>query len=365
MSLAVVALGMLVANKIKPYDSPVITPEISTSITVEGSGAARWLLLIHQIPRKPDYLRVKIGRRLERIGAVAIKNSIYVLPFSAQAVEDFQWVLHEITDGGGEASICRAEFVDGLTDGEIEQLLRNARARDYDEIVDRARAVLRVLPLGRAVSDEKRARVQSDLSRIRARLEALSRIDFFDAQGSSPAASLVQSIEERLKPAPRREPATPSTTVAPSDMRKRVWVTREGIFVDRIASAWLIRRFIDAEARFKFVAAKGYRPEAGELRFDMFEAEYTHEGDRCTFETLLRRFRLDDPALHDIAEIVHDIDLRDGKFEREDARGIERVLAGIASAHPDDLSRLERGSELFNDLYALAAADLAHLKETR
>jgi hypothetical protein len=126
-----------------------------------------------------------------------------------------------------------------------------------------------------------------------------------------------------------------------------------------MASAWLIRRFIDPEARFKFVAGKGYRPEPGELRFDMFEAEYTHEGDRCTFETLLRRFRLDDPALGEIAEIVHDIDLRDGKFEREDARGIERVLAGIAAAHPDDPSRLERGSQLFDDLYALATADLA------
>jgi hypothetical protein len=349
---------MLVSSEADPYDSPVITPEISAAVAVDQSSAARWLLLIHQIPRKPDYLRVKIGRRLDRIGAVAIKNSIYVLPFSAQAVEDFQWVLHEIAEGGGEASICRAEFVDGLTDAEIEQLLREARARDYEEIASRARAVLRVLPLGRAISDERRARAQSDLSRIRSRLDALSRIDFFDARAASPAASLVQSIQDRLTPPRRNEPSIP-TMVASSEMSNRTWVTREGIFVDRIASAWLIRRFIDPGARFKFVAGRGYRPEPGELRFDMFEAEYTHEGDRCTFETLLRRFRLEDPALHEIAEIVHDIDLHDGKFERQDARGIERVLAGIAATHPDDLSRLERGSELFNDLYALAAADVA------
>jgi hypothetical protein len=219
--------------------------------------------------------------------------------------------------------------------------------------------VLRLLPLGRAVSDERRARAQSDLLRIRSRLEAVSRIDFFDARAASPIASLVRSIEDRLTPPPRSEPAGTSTAVVKSDVLERTWVTREGIFVDRMASAWLIRRFIDPEARFKFVAGKGYRPEPGELRFDMFEAEYTHEGDRCTFETLLRRFRLDDPALGEIAEIVHDIDLRDGKFEREDARGIERVLAGIAAAHPDDPSRLERGSQLFDDLYALATADLA------
>lgn len=337
----------------------MITPSTSAPVALDQSGGARWLLLIHQIPRKPDYLRVKIGRRLERVGAVAIKNSIYVLPFSAQAVEDFQWVLREITDGGGEGSICRAEFVDGLTDGEIEQLLREARARDYEEITARARALLRVLPPGRTLGDDRRARVQSDLARIRSRLDAVSRIDFFDARASSPAASLVQSIQDRLAPAPGGEAAVSSTSVTQSGIRNRVWVTREGIFVDRIASAWLIRRFIDPEARFKFVAARGYRPEPGELRFDMFEAEYTHEGDRCTFETLLRRFRLDDPALAEIAEIVHDIDLRDAKFEREDARGIERVLAGIAAAHPDDPSRLERGCELFNDLYALAASDVA------
>lgn len=337
----------------------MITPSISADVSPERSTDARWLLLIHQIPRKPDYLRVKIGRRLDRIGAVAIKNSIYVLPFSTQAVEDFRLVLSEITDGRGEASICRAEFVDGLTDGEIEQLLREARARDYGEIVRRARALLRVLPLGRAVSDERRARAQSDLSRVRARLDAVSRIDFFDANAASPAASLIQSIEDRLTPPRSAEPAPSSTTGAPSDMRNRVWVTREGIFVDRIASAWLIRRFIDPEARFKFVAAKGYQPEPGELRFDMFEAEYTHEADRCTFETLLRRFRIDDRALSEIAEIVHDIDLHDEKFARADARGIERVLAGIAATHLDDASRLERGAALFDDLYALAAKELA------
>ncbi len=141
---------------------------------------------------------------------------------------------------------------------------------------------------------------------------------------------------------------------AANEIRARV--TRQDIFVDRIASAWLIRRYIDPEARFKFVAPqeqRGYRPKPTEFRFDMFEGEYTHEGDRCTFEMLLRRFGLDDPALAEIAEIVHDIDLKDGKFGREDAVGIERVLAGIAGASANDAARLERGAGLFDDLYAL------------
>jgi hypothetical protein len=136
-------------------------------------------------------------------------------------------------------------------------------------------------------------------------------------------------------------------------------VTREGIFVDRIASAWLIRRFIDPAGHFKFVAPGSYRPKAAELRFDMPGAEYTHEGDRCTFETLLRRFSLDDPALAELAEIVHDIDLDDGKFGRADALGIKRVLAGIAATSPDDATRLERGAALFDGLYVQTTQELA------
>lgn len=131
----------------------------------------------------------------------------------------------------------------------------------------------------------------------------------------------------------------------------RVWVTRAGMHVDRIASAWLIRRFIDPQARFKFVPAKGYLPEPGELRFDMFEAEFTHEGDRCTFEVLLMRAGLSDPALAPIAEIVHDIDLKDGKFGREEASGIARLVEGIAVANQDDHARIERGAAVLNDLY--------------
>jgi len=133
--------------------------------------------------------------------------------------------------------------------------------------------------------------------------------------------------------------------------RSRTWVTRKGIHVDRMASAWLIRRFIDSDARFKFVAGTDYEPERGEIRFDMFEAEFTHEGDRCTFEVLVERFSLDDPGLRALAEIVHDIDLKDAKFGRQDALGLERLVAGIAMAHKEDPARLERAAAVLDDLY--------------
>jgi hypothetical protein len=162
----------------------------------------------------------------------------------------------------------------------------------------------------------------------------------------------VSGMEARMKPTvDTPEPARQA--LRRDEYRGRTWVTRTGIKVDRMASAWLIRKFIDPEARFEFVPAKGYQPGRGELRFDMFEAEFTHEGDLCTFEVLIERFGLDDPALRAIAEIVHDIDVKDAKYGREEAAGVGHVVAGIAAAHPDDEARLARGSALFDDLYAL------------
>ena len=134
-------------------------------------------------------------------------------------------------------------------------------------------------------------------------------------------------------------------------VRARTWVTRTGIKVDRIASAWLIRRFMDPDARFKFVSGKGYRAAEGELRFDMFQAEFTHEGDKCTFEVLLDLIARKDPALRAIAEIIHDIDLKDNKFGRDEAVGIRTLIDGIALTTPDDLERIARGTEVFNNLY--------------
>ena len=132
----------------------------------------------------------------------------------------------------------------------------------------------------------------------------------------------------------------------------RVWVTRRGIKVDRIGSAWLIRKAIDPEARFKFVDPAGYVPEPGELRFDMFDGEFTHEGPRCTFETLLARFDLADPALAALGEIVHDVDCKDALYERAEAAGLAAFIQGLVATTPGDLVRLERGSMMFDALYA-------------
>ncbi|HKD66699.1 MAG TPA: chromate resistance protein ChrB domain-containing protein [Candidatus Binataceae bacterium] len=309
----------------------------------------RWLLLIHQIPPKPDYLRVKVWRRMQRVGAVAVKNSVYVLPKHEETLEDFQWILREIKEGGGEGSICEAGFVDGLSDPDVEGLFRSARDADYSAITEGARALQRSLPApGRKLELELRAQLEADVRRLRKRLEEVVAIDFFDSLGRQSAEGLVGSLESQLDPESSTERNADQRT---SEYRGRVWVTRRGIHVDRMASAWLLRRFVDPEAKFKFVPARGYRPEKGEIRFDMFEADFTHEGDRCTLEVLLQRFKLDTTALRPIAEIVHDIDLKDSKFGRPETAGIERLITGICGVHKDDEARLARASALFDDLY--------------
>jgi hypothetical protein len=311
----------------------------------DGDGS--WLLLIHQIPPKPAYFRVKVWRRLQALGAVAIKNSVYVLPRSDQAREDFEWVLREIVREGGDASLCEASFVDGLRDDQIEALFNAARDADYGQIAEEARRVGDAVPRGPEIPEDRRAQVEAEVARLNRRLAEVIAIDFFGAPGREAAEGLLAGLEARV----RRRGVGAASRQRVEDLRGRTWVTRKGIHVDRIASAWLIRRVVDPDARFKFVPAKGYRPERGELRFDMFEAEFTHEGDLCTFEVLVSRLGLDDRALVPIAEIVHDIDLKDSKFDRPETAGIDRLIAGIAMGHRDDESRLERGSAVFDDLY--------------
>ena len=322
--------------------------------------AYSWLLLIHQLPAKPAYLRVKIWRRLQGIGAVAIKNAVHALPMNEETQEDFEWLLREIREGGGEAFVCEARLIDGLSDEEVRALFDRARDADYAELAKQAQALAKEAQ-GLAQSRRRKAgakaggdaatELRAQVARLRKRLGEIATIDFFGAIGRERAEELLGGLEAQLD---KDAPVAGKTSTQPNlleTLRNRTWVTREGVYADRIASAWLIRRFIDPEARFKFVSGKGYRPQEGELRFDMFEAEFTHEGDECTFEVLLERAALRDSALRAIAEIIHDIDLKDDKFGRAEVAGIKTLIDGIRASTKDDAARIGRGTEVFNDLY--------------
>jgi hypothetical protein len=340
-----------------PQSPPSRRPASEARVAPELAGAQppRWILLIHSIPPRPNYLRVKIGRRLQKLGAVAVKNSVYALPRTEDAREDLEWIAHEISSDGGEAQLCEARFIGGVTDDALEQQFRFARQRDYLEAEKLGRRL--VDSLSRAekksgkVPPKRRAQAEVALVRLRKRLEEIIAIDYFGAPGRAELESLLLAAEEKLRP-PR--PADPKATPdVPSlrNVRGRTWVTRKGIHVDRISSAWLIRRFIDPDARLKYVEAKGYAPSPGELRFDMFDAEFTHEGEMCTFEVLLARMSSKDAALRHIADMVHDIDLRDGKYAREELTGFAALITGICLQNRDDDGRLAAGTTVLDALY--------------
>lgn len=297
-----------------------------------------WLLLLHQIPPNPPYFRAKVLRRLNRLGALAIKNSVYIMPESDESKEDLEWLRSEIVQDGGEAWIFGGEAMAGLSNEGLQESFRALRESDYKQLLYSASEIL-----GR-----EGAPSEPELRKLKQRFEEVRRIDFFGAPGREELETMIKDIEASLHAAARDPASKPGL----EELKGRTWVTRRGVKVDRISSAWLIRRFIDPAARFKFVDQDRYKPAPGEIRFDMFEGEFTHEGGLCTFEVLLKHLKLSDPALQAIAEIVHDVDLKDEKFGRAETSGIAAMISGIVSLHRDDDRRVEEGGRLFEAAYA-------------
>lgn len=320
--------------------------------------ATRWLLLIHQIPPQPAYFRVKIWRRLQQVGAVALKQSVYVLPEAEQTREDFSWILREIKDGGGEASLCEAAFIDGVSEDQIVNSFRAARRVEYEAIIAEAQALL----AARSAEVEGRSQADARLQRLQKKLADTQAIDFFSCPEGKAAQALLANLEERLKEAK----TAPRPSISPGrNWRGLTWVTRRNVYVDRIACAWLIRRFVDGAAAFKFVGAAKYKPRPGEVRFDMFDAEFTHEGDRCTFEVMIDRFGLDRRRFALLAEIVHDLDLKDEKFGRPETAGMKTLFAAIVAAHPGDAERIEAGGRILDVLWEHAGSGRTARTEAR
>ena len=299
-----------------------------------------WLALLHQLPAKPPYLRVKIWRRLQSIGAVPLKNAVHLLPNTEPSQAAFSTLLHEITSSGGEAILTEIRLLDGQSDPEVRTLFDTARDADYDDLAQSAR---RLLETGPATSAE--------IAKLQKRLEDIGRIDFFGAHGRQEAEAALTELDRRRYQHPDVTRTAPAET--PQDLTNRIWVTRSGVHVDRIACAWLIQRFIDPQARFRFVDSRTHAPEPGELRFDMADAEFTHEADRCSFETLLLRASLiDDPALQAIGEIIHELDIADGKFTRPETAGLGAMLSGVCASTDDDLQRIALASDALNQFHA-------------
>lgn len=331
-------------------------PDPVSTMTVPHSGARRWLLFVHQLPASPSNLRVRTWRRLQQLGAIPVKQAVYALPDTAATREDFEWLKAEVTGAGGDATVFAADNVDTFSDDALVDEFRRARQDGYGALAHEIEAVLARVNAKRRPRGTRAPAVGRLIEGFRERLSALERIDFFGSAGRDRAASLVAQLEEMARP-PRRVASSPTGVVAtdPASYTRRLWVTRPRPGVDRMGSAWLIRRFIDAQARFEFAADRDSLPAADAVAFDMFGVEFGHQGEGCTFETLCTVFGITDPAVARIAQIVHDLDLKDARFGAPDAGTVGTLIDGLQLTTAEDDLLLERGITLFESLYGAFA----------
>jgi hypothetical protein len=326
-----------------------------------------WLLLIHLLPPKPTSLRVRVWRKLQKLGAVSLKNSVYVLPFGEKTSEDFQWVKQEVESAGGEATVLRAGSVEGATDDEFVSLFRKQRSDEYARVaaeLDGLAGAVRGKRKGGRLSAGRLASHEAELSRLHQELERVVAVDFFHADGRAAALASLERCREELR-LPQRDGSRGAKARAPggggldpAQYQGRRWVTRKRPHIDRLATAWLIQRFIDKRPRFLFVE-DGARVEGG-VHFDMADAEFTHSGEDCTFETVVKEFGLaGNPALKELAEIVHDIDLKDNKFNRLEAAGFDATVRGLGELIKDDRKLVRQAGVIFDGLYEHLGRKLA------
>ena len=323
-----------------------------------------WILLIHQLPPKPTNLRVRIWRKLQKLGAVAIKNSVYVLPATEKAHEDFQWLKQEIESAGGEAAVFRAGSVEGATDEEIIAAFRKARDEEFATIsaeFDGLTGSIREQSRAKHLSAGRLSAHETEIDKLHAELERIAANDFFNASRRAGAFSAYERCQKAIRAAqgPRERAALSQKKAGTLDVAEyqgQRWVTRRNLHIDRLASAWLIKQFIDKRPRFYFVA-EGETVE-GAIPFDMFGVEFTHHGEDCTFETMLKQFGLaESKGLREIGEIVHDIDLKDDKFHRLEAAGLNAIVEGLSKVLRDDRKLLQQTSIVFDGLYALLSKE--------
>lgn len=317
----------------------------------------KWILFIHQIAQDAPNLRVKVWRDLKKYGAALFKNAVYVLPYTKEYEEIMQWLCKYVKDSGSDASLFITESLDKKQDEEIVATFNEACDKEYlalSNVCDNILKTVEQIEGTEGVTDSLAHDLEKRLNETIKGAEDLARIDFFDAPQKEHVSQKIQLIRQKLDgwaKTTKREVVGINKTYHVKDYVGKKWVTRKDVYIDRMASAWLIRRFIDTKARFVFLSKGTGKAPKGTVPFDRYDAEFTHHGDDCTFETLIKAFDLKDAALLPIAEIVHDIDLKDDKYGRKEAEGLSQIVTGLSQKLKDDDKLLEKGLEIFDALY--------------
>lgn len=321
--------------------------------TTDGAG---WLVFFYSIPAKPAAGRVKVWRRLAKAGAVQLKGAVYVLPFTEEHYELFQWLASEVAAMDGEAGFIRAARIETMKDAELIAMFDRQREDAYQSIGRKLDETRRKLDAVRNASGTlKDNAIPAAVDRLLREFEEIWKTDFFSSGAGVGMRKRIKELSEELAELAgggRVETVARVVPRAVGDYQGRLWVTRRRPFIDRMASAWLVRRFIDKDAVFEFADDPGMEGlPVDAVTYDVPGGEFTHVGDFCTFEVIVKSFGLKDKPLGTVAGIVHELDVRDDRYTNPAAAGVEAILSGIRDTASDDTDALERGMAVFEMLY--------------
>ena len=311
----------------------------------------RWLTLLTTLPPTPTRHRVGVWRKLQRMGAVRLRGSAWILPETPETTELFQWLVQEIETFRGQATLLRVDRIENIPEAQVTAIFHRARGEEYEAVTKGCREVLAQVDRYRASHRGSPAALRGRLDALKRELDRIEAIDHLKAPAGPRARALWETTAKRLRAAETRPRATSGRHRTSLPPRGSTWVTRPRPHIDRIASAWLIKRFCDPEAKFAFADAADAARKG--IPFDVLGADFGHHGEDCTFETLVKRFAIKDRRVKVIAEIVHEADLHDGKFTRHEATGVDLAINGLVEATPDDHELIERGMTIFEGLYTV------------
>lgn len=308
-----------------------------------------WIVLIHQLPVKPEALRMSVWRDLQKVGAYPLKNSIYLLPNLSENYSNLEKIALKIRENGGECYLLKSDKIDGVDSKILKAYFKSNADKIFTKLNSELEIFLKSLKK-LSHSEEHLMKAKHTIGGLLKKFEDASKVDFFGSEAKKKAKTILTKIDEQMAILHGSKKKPQIKIVAKNNYLKRTWVTRSDIKVDRIASAWLIKNFIDPDACFKFVADKNYKPKTKESCFDMFRGEFTHIDHLCTFEVLLKSFDIKDQGLDSIAEIIHDLDFKDSKYELKETSTVETILSGIIREYSDDSMRIEQASHFLKHL---------------
>jgi hypothetical protein len=314
-----------------------------------------WLLIFYSVPSHPVSNRMKIWRKLAKAGGVQLKGAVYILPATEEHEEFLQWLIGEVKSMGGDGAFVRTAEVKTMTEADIRELFLRQADEGYRGFEKNLDALERkVQSFRKGAQGDEGGKLADLANKLAKELDEHHKRDFFSSPLGVVMQKRMQALAAVLRGIGRAAAETPAAIKSKSieDYQGRAWATRKKPFIDRMASAWLIKRFIDPKASFLFIEEHEIAGLDGRVAaFDVRGAEFTHVGELCTFEVLIKSFGIRDKAVRKIAEIVHDLDVKDEKYGKPEAAGVEEILSGIRKTTKNDADALERGMAVFEMLY--------------